>query len=352
MTKTWKVGIIGCGAIADNHIEAFRESKGVEVAIVCDVDQVKAGKFAKKHGIPTYKESYAELLRGGVDIVSVCTPHPTHESIVVAASKAGVHVLCEKPMAIDVESAQRMIDACRRSGVTFGVLFQRRFWAAAQKMKAHFVEGELGLPILGHCSVMLHRDSSYYSGSPWRGTWDSDGGGVLMTQAIHYIDLLQWILGDAVEVFGRTATFKHGEHIEVEDSAVATVRFSSGALATIQASTAVSSSLGALVQVTGSTGASIALLEFPEGSEGRLTIQAVNGKIVTEEAYDPCVNPNVDLGSINSALIPHHTAQIADFIAALNEGREPAVNGEDSIRALKILLAVYESNRTGLPVLL
>lgn len=350
MNKNWRVGIIGCGAISRNHIEAFNAVDGAEVTIVCDVDPDRAAATAAQHGVPRHTDSVADLLASGVDVVSVCTPHPTHEEIVLAAAAAGVHVVCEKPIAIELASAERMVAACRAADVRLGVLFQRRFWEAAQQMKGSFVEGKLGTPVLGQCSVLLHRDTSYYSATPWRGTWASDGGGVLMTQAIHYIDLLQWILGEPVEVFGRTAAFKHGDHIEVEDSAVATVRFASGALATIQASTAVNPSLGAQVQVTGSTGATMSLLEFPEGTDGRLIVHAAGGTIDATDAYPAGVDPNVDLGTINGALIPHHTAQIADFIAALDEGRDPAVTGEDATRALRILLAVYESDRTGAPV--
>lgn len=350
MATTWRVGIIGCGAISRNHIEAFNTIEGAEVTIVCDVDADRAAHTADTYGIPAHTTSVEELLAHGVDIVSVCTPHPTHEEVVLAAAAAGVHVVCEKPIAIQLSSAERMVAACREAEVKLGVLFQRRFWSAAQEMKNSFVEGRLGTPVLGQCNVLLHRDTSYYSATPWRGTWDSDGGGVLMTQAIHYIDLLQWVLGEPEEVFGHIATFKHGEHIEVEDSAVATVRFASGALATIQASTAVNPSLGAQVQVTGSSGATMTLLEFPEGTEGRLTVRAAEGHIDATQSYPAGVDPNVDLGSINGALIPYHVAQIADFIDALNEDREPAVNGEDATRALRVLLGIYESASSGVPV--
>lgn len=355
-TPTLTVGIAGGGAIFRNHLEAYRALPDVEVVALCDIDAERAAAVATEHGIPQSFGSVSELLawRGadgrGVDVLSVCTPHPTHESVVTEAAAAGVHVLCEKPIAIDVGAAERMVQVCRDAGVTFGVLFQRRFWPAAQRIRAAIDDGTLGQPILGHCSVLLHRESEYYSATPWRGTWDADGGGVLMTQGIHYIDLLQWFMGEVVEVSGHAATFIHGEHMETEDSAVATLRFASGALATLQASTAVTPSLGVQVRVTGSTGASAQLTEFPEGTDGRVDIWAYGDSVGATETWPAALLPNADLATINGALIPWHQAQVADFVDAVRTGRSPAVTGEEATKSLRILLAVYESSRTGQPV--
>lgn len=353
-----RVGIAGGGAIFRNHLEAYRALEGVDVVGLCDIDADRAAEVATQYQVPHSFGSVTELLgwRGedgrGIDILSVCTPHPTHEAVVTEAAAAGVHVLCEKPIAIDVGAAERMVQVCRDAGVTFGVLFQRRFWPAAQRIRAAIDDGTLGQPILGHCSVLLHRESEYYSATPWRGTWDADGGGVLMTQGIHYIDLLQWFMGEVVEVSGHAATFIHGEHMETEDSAVATLRFASGALATLQASTAVTPSLGVQVRVTGSTGASAQLTEFPEGTDGRVDIWAYGDSVGATETWPAALLPNADLATINGALIPWHQAQVADFVDAVRTGRSPAVTGEEATKSLRILLAVYESSRTGQPVLL
>lgn len=345
-----RAGIVGCGAISRNHLEAFTALENVEVAVVCDVDLARAEATAAAWGIGRAVDSVEQLLAAGVDIVSVCTPHPSHEDVVLQAAAAGVHVLCEKPIAIDLAAAERMVRACDEAGVKLGVLFQRRFWPAAQRLRAAIDDGTLGTPVLGQCSVMLHRDPSYYSRDAWRGTWATDGGGVLMTQAIHYIDLLQWYMGDIAEVYGRISTYKHAADIEVEDSASAVLTFTSGAMATLQASTAAAPSLGVQVRITGATGATAQLSEFPEGSDGRVDLWAADGTISTEPVHPAGVEPNVDLSAINGQLIPHHTAQIRDFVAALAAGTEPAVTGRDATAALRILLAVYESARTGAPV--
>src|SRR5689334_10017639 len=248
-----RVGIVGCGNIAANHVVAFREA-GVEVVACADVDAGRAERFARTHEIPAAVADVDAMLDLGVDVVGVCTPHPTHEAVVTAAAARGAHVLCEKPIAVDLPSARRMVAACDAAGVRLGVLFQRRFWPAAQRIRAAIDDGTLGTPFLGHASVLLHRDTSYYTADPWRGTWATDGGGVLMTQAVHNIDLLQWFMGECVEVSAAHTTVKHGAAIEVEDTAVATLRFASGGLATLAASTALTPGLGTRVTVTGPGG--------------------------------------------------------------------------------------------------
>lgn len=345
-----RIGIAGCGAISRNHLEAFNALADAVIVGVCDVDLQRARDTAEARGIPAAVNSVPELLGLGVDVISVCTPHPTHEEVVLQAAAAGVHVLCEKPISTDLASAERMVKACDDAGVKLGVLFQRRFWPAAQRIRAAIDDGTLGRPIMGRCSVMLHREPEYYSRDAWRGTWASDGGGVLMTQAIHYIDLMQWFMGEVAEVYGKINTFKHGGHIEVEDSATAVITFASGAIATLEASTAVSPSLGVQIRITGETGASASLAEFPEGSDGRVDLWAAAGTISSEPVFPSGVDPNVSLATINGQLIPHHTTQVRDFVRALRNGDDPAITGRDATKALRILLAVYESSRTGVPV--
>lgn len=296
---TLRVGIAGCGAISRNHLEAFRALDNVQIVGVCDIDPDRARATAAAWGIPAAVTTVGELLGLGLDLVSVCTPHPTHEDVVLQAAAAGVHVLCEKPIAIELASAERMVTACDDAGVKLGVLFQRRFWPAAQRIRAAIDDGTLGRPIMGQCKIN---------------------------------------------------TYKHGDHIEVEDSAAAVITFTSGAKATLEASTAASPSLGVQIRVTGETGASASLTEFPEGSDGRVDLWAVSETISSEPAHPDGILANVDLATINGQLIPHHTTQVRDFVQALRDGKEPAITGGDATKALRILLAVYESSRTGLPV--
>lgn len=345
-----RVGIVGCGRIAGNHARALLNSPGVEVVGCCDADLARARAFAAEFGIAHAVSSVDDLFGLGLDACTVCTPHPVHEQIVVAAADAGVHVLCEKPIAGTVAAADRMIDAADRAGITFGVLFQRRFWPAALRIKEAIDDGRIGQPVLGQVSVLLHRPSTYYAADPWRGRWDTDGGGVLMTQAVHQIDMLQWFMGEPVRVTAVVGTRFHGDHIETEDVASAVVTFASGGSATITATTGAGHNLGNRVLVIGSTGAVASVLEFPEGREGVNDVWTVPGELEFRAPHDASVHANLDVGAVNAGLTGFHTLQVLDFVEALRGGRRPAVTGRDARTSLAVVEAVYESARTGRPV--
>lgn len=342
-----RAAVIGCGAIASNHVEAYQAVPGVEVVACFDIDEQRAQTFASANGIEKAATSLDEVFDHGVDLLSVCTPHPTHEAVVLAAAEHGVHVLCEKPIAIDVDAAERMVTACAEAKTVFGAVFQRRLWPAAQRIRRALDDRQLGSPILARVEVLLHRESSYYTSAPWRGKWVTDGGGVLMTQAIHYVDLLQWYLGDVEWVMAAADTFKHGNHIEVEDTMTATLKFADGALAQFTASTALTPALGQKIAITGSTGATVGLLEYPEGAEAVNDVWALPDD---PELLPPTeVLPDVPLDRINASLAPFHAEQIADFVSAVRTGEPPAVSGEDALRSLRTMGAMYRSMRSGQP---
>lgn len=350
MSKKLRVGIAGCGNIADNHFQAYNSLGGVEVVGVCDVDLGRAELFAAERSILHAVGSVADLLDLDIDTISVCTPHPTHEQVVVEAAQRGVHILCEKPIAISSDSARRMTAAAKEAGVKLGVLFQRRFWPAARKLRDAIDDGRIGQPILGSCSILLHRDSAYYGSAAWRGTWETDGGGVLMTQGIHYIDLLQWYMGDVVEASAQIRTLVFKDEIEVEDVAVATLSFASGAVATVTATTGADPSIGARVHIIGSGGASASVSEFPEGAEGVCDLWAVPGEADHVDLFDKGLGTNIPIAQINAELMPFHRLQVADFVAAVLNDTEPAVTGEEALKSLEIIAAIYESARLGRPV--
>ncbi|WP_231445240.1 Gfo/Idh/MocA family protein [Brevibacterium zhoupengii] len=345
--KLLRAAVIGCGAIAGNHVAAYRDVPGVEIVACFDTDNRRVRAFAADHDIAFAASSLDELFDHGVDLISVCTPHPTHEAVVVAAAKRGVHVLCEKPIAIDVAAAERMVSACSDAGVVFGCVFQRRLWPAAQRIRRAIDDGTIGDPMMARAEVLLHRDSSYYTGTPWRGKWETDGGGVLMTQAIHYVDLLQWYLGDVDWVMTTADTFKHGEYIEVEDTLAATLKFTSGAIAQFTASTALTPALGQRIAITGSTGATVGLLEYPEGTEAVNDVWAVSEQQTFDGPRE--VLADVSLDRINASLAPFHAAQIVDFVAAVRSGATPLVSGQDALRSLRTMSAMYQSMRSGQP---
>ncbi|MGW6358120.1 Gfo/Idh/MocA family protein [Streptomyces sp. NPDC055092] len=348
MPRTLRAAVIGCGKIAANHAQAVTGSAHAELVAVSDTDPERARAFAALHGNPKpYGDTSALLAETRPDVVHICTPHPTHEALVVQAALAGAHILCEKPLAVDLAAADRMTAAADRAGVRFGVLFQRRFWPAARRIREAIDAGQLGTPVLGECTVRLGRDSAYYEADAWRGRWDTEGGGVLMNQGIHYLDLLQWYLGPARDVTGRIATFRHGAYIEVEDSAVATIRFASGALATVRATTTAAPGLGARIEITGDNGHTVSVTEFPEGTPGVNDIWTLPGEESYERVWDPAANSDPPLAAIHEGLMPYHAEQIDDFLRAVAEDRDPLVTGAEARKALEVVQAIYTSSRTG-----
>lgn len=317
------------------------------VAVV-DVDIGRAGTFAAAHGIPHAYRDTDQMLASGLDAVTVCTPHGAHEAGVLAAARHRTHVLCEKPVALTVAQAHRMIAATAAAGVRFGVLFQRRFWPAATRVRRAIDEGRLGTPVCGGVVVRLNRDADYYA-EPWRGQLATEGGGVLMTQAIHHVDLLQWFMGPARRVTGRCATLVHSGLIDVEDTAAAVVEFASGGIATIQAGTTFRPGLGAQVWVSDAQGRTASVMEFPEGV-GFTDISTVPGEEASETGRVRAGTPDLPLAQIHDHLVPYHARQIEDFVDAVRHHREPAVTGHDAVRSLEIIEAVYASSRTGGPV--
>jgi predicted dehydrogenase len=343
-----RVGIVGCGNIADNHYRSFSSLPGTQVIAVADVDLARASAFADQRSIPHAVASLAEMLELGLDAVTICTPHPTHESLVIQAAEHGTNVLCEKPIAVTAVSARRMIEAAEAHGITFGAVFQRRYWPAAQNIRAAIDDGRLGTPMLAHCQVLLHRGQDYYNAAAWRGTWAADGGGVLMTQAIHNIDLLQWFMGDPVEVSAKAGTFTHGGLIEVEDTAAALITFASGAGATLSATVSARPNLGTRLTLTGTSGRTVALTEIPEGADAGNDVWTVPG-----DAYVPA-RPEPDteftVAEVNARLMPLHRQQVEDFVDAVRSNRAPLVTGREALKSLQIVEAVYESARTGASV--
>jgi predicted dehydrogenase len=341
-----RVGIVGCGKIAINHVTALNDLPEVDVVAVCDSDAERAAEFARTFGVRHSYTDLDEFLGSGLDAVTVCTPHPAHELVVLAAARHGLHVLCEKPIAVTLDEADRMIAATDAAGVKFGVLFQRRFWPAAQRITQALADGRLGQPIIGSVVVRLGRDADYYA-EPWRGRWDTEAGGALMTQAIHHVDLLSSYMGPAVAVHGRIATLKLGEFIEVEDTAVATIEFASGALASLQVSTTFAPGLGAQILVSDRAGRTASVAEFPEGIPGQNDVWTLPGEEEYRQVYSPEINSDPELAEIHTNLVPFHRLQIEDFVRAVLDDHDPLVTGREARKSLEIILAIYESSRTG-----
>ena len=244
--------VVGAGVAARYHAQAIAQSRGARLAAVCRADPARARDAEAEFGVPCETRYDALLARKDVDAVCLCTPSGDHAAQAVAAARAGKHVLVEKPMALTLPDADRMIDAARQAGVRLGVAFQRRTEPSYVEVRRAALAGELGRPVLGAVTVPYLRPQAYYDSAAWRGTWEHDGGGALMNQGIHLVDLLLWLLGDVDEVEARMTTASH--RIEVEDCVGATLRFASGALGSITATTSAAPGFPHRVEVYGTRG--------------------------------------------------------------------------------------------------
>ncbi len=342
--RTLRLGIIGCGKIAPFHAEAVSSIPNAQMVACCDADPDRARAFAERFSIETATDSLDTFFaRGQLDAALVCTPHPAHEKLVVACAEASVNVLCEKPIALRLDEADRMIAATDAAGVAFGVIFQRRFWPSAQRIRRAIDDGLMGKLTFGSASSLLWRPQSYFGADPWRGKWATEGGGVMMNQAVHTIDLLQWFMGPATEVYGRIATLRHGAYIDVEDTVAATVTFASGALGSIQALTTIDPEFGYRVSIHGDNGATASIHEIPEGTQGVNDVWTFEPGASERAAW-------ADAERGRPGFPEFHGLQIAEFLDAIRHGRPPAITGRDARRSLAIILGIYESSRTGKPV--
>ncbi len=334
--------IIGAGNIAKVHAQAIQEIPDAQVVVVCNRHEEKGRALAALYGA-TWTSDYREAVtRPDVDIVCICTPSATHADIAVAAAQAGKHLIVEKPIDVTLERADRIIQAARAAGVKMTGVFPLRFTAGARQAREAIAQGRLGRLTLTGAYVKWYRPQSYYEGT-WRGTWAGDGGGALMNQAIHNVDLLQWLAGPVETVFGRTATLAH--RMETEDTASAVLVFRDGALGVIQGATSCWPGDPARVELHGEKGTII--LE-----EGRIVRWKLADAAPDEEARMLALQDGQGSGSSDPMGIGHelHRRQIADMIQAIREDRPPAIVGEEARKALEIILAIYRSAQTGAAV--
>lgn len=337
----FRFGLIGAGGVAETHILAMRMLPDVQAVAVADVDPARAKALAERYSIPGVYDSVEALLAGApVDALAILTPHHLHLSAVRAAARAGKHVLVEKAMAHSVEAADEMIAVCRAHRVTLAGIFQNRFTPGARALRQAVQDGSLGRIFLASVSVKLRRSAEYYQRAPWRARKDEAGGGVLMIQAIHTLDLLQWVMGMPLRVLGRTATVVHP--VEVEDVALGFFEWESGASAVLQATTAAAPEFPPELEVHGDRGTAAifdsrgylafwsSTLDRPSSLPERWSLYAAQFR--EQEATVPSqVSPEP------------HAEQIRDFVAAVREGRPPLVDGTEARKVLVVIEALYRS---------
>ncbi len=338
-------GIVGCGVIAPWHRDAVKETDGARVVACCDVDEEKGLSFAKESGDISFYKDYHKLVEDPeVNAVCVCTPSGLHGEVTVAAAEAGKHVLCEKPIEIKTDKIDEMIEACSSNGVKLANVFQRRTHAASRKTKKAIEEGLLGKMVLGDIYLKYYRSQSYYDSAGWRGTWKLDGGGALMNQGVHGIDLALWIMGDVVTVYGRAAHLLRD--IEVEDTAIALLEYENGAWGVLEGTTSVNPGETTKLSLHGKKGTIV--LEGEEISKWAYT----EGEDEKAEEHDIQVDSEKDGAASDPKAIgaEGHVFLVRDLVDAIKEDRDPFITGESARKAVELILALYESSSSGKPV--
>ncbi len=339
------VAIVGCGMIAGFHLKALAEIPDARVVAVVDKVPAALERFKDKHQLQCQFYSALEpaLANPAVDIVIVATPSGAHMDPAVAAANAGKHVVVEKPLEVTLERCDRIIEACDRNHVKLCTIFPSRFADANRTLKAAVDAGRFGRLTLGETTCKWWRTQEYYDQGGWRGTMALDGGGALMNQAIHNVDLLLWMMGPATHVCGFTGLLAH-ERIEVEDTAVACLRFQSGALGVIQATTSVHPGFPKTIAVHGDRGS--AVIEQEDILQWTFSPELPDDKKVRERFAQKV---GASGGSSDPSAISHvyHALQLGDFFEAIKTNRPPMVDGREGRCAVEVILAVYEAQKTG-----
>lgn len=338
-------GIIGCGMIAEFHTQAINDIENARVVAAYSRSRQNAEKIVGMagHSCTIYDDLDKMLAHPGLDVVCICTPSGAHMEPAVKAARAGKHVVVEKPLEITLPRCDAIIDACDTAGVRLCTIFPSRFGSANMRLKEAIDLGRFGRLTLGDTYVKWWRTQEYYDSGGWRGTWALDGGGALMNQAIHNVDLISWLMGDVASVVAQAATLAH-ERIEVEDTAVACLQFRSGALGVIEAATSAYPGLLKRTEIHGDRGSArveqddVTLWEFQEKvpSDNEILAGIAGHSGFKAGASDPRGITHIG-----------HRDQLADFLHAIDTHSTPLVDGREGRKSVEIIRAIYRSAKTG-----
>ncbi len=336
MAKEIGFGLVGCGLIGKVQAEAVQSIPGARLVAVCGRDGSRTSEFAARFEATPYTDYHDFLSHPEMKIVTICTPSGTHGELGIGAAQAGKHVLVEKPIETTLDRADALIDACDEAGVKLGVIFQSRFLPAVQQIKRTIDQGRLGRLMIGDAYVKWFRAPEYYGPGLWHGTLALDGGGALINQAIHTVDLLRWMMGPVETVFAMKAALRYPQ-IEAEDTLVATLKFQNGALGVIVAATSAKPGFKRRLEISSERGTIIL-----DGDT--IGCWAIDGESDIASAGEQITD-----GSANPAAISNegHRRQIEDMMKAVIEDRAPMVDGREGRNSLELVEALYRSAMSG-----
>lgn len=341
--KSFGIGIVGTGVIAHFHAKAIADIENISLKGVYNHNKSKADAFSKSHGGKVYHTLGDMLENPEIDIISICTPSGLHLEPAIKSIEACKHCLIEKPLEVTVERCNFIVDAAKSAGVKVAVIFPSRFYEVNKLLKEAMNDKRFGEAVLGSAYVKWSRTKEYYQSGYWRGTWQFDGGGALMNQGIHSVDLLQWIMGRVESVQAMTANRRH-KNIEVEDTLVASLTFSSGALGSIECTTAAYPGFLKRLEIIGSGGSAIieenSILKWQFQNETNID-EIFRRKFQSENSLPG--------GAADPSAISYygHRMQIIDFINAIEKNETPLVDAAEGRKSVQIVTAIYQSARTG-----
>ena len=356
MTRKIRSAIVGCGKVGHIHAKGLQSLREANFVAVCDQNQKRVEKFAKKYQIAPYTDVGEMVNLENGEAVFVCTPHPLHAEPAISAMQNGAHVMVEKPLASNLKDCDAMIAAAENAGVKLGVMGQRRLYPPVQRVKQAIVEGKIGKAIIGIVMMFGWRDENYYQSDPWRGTWQNEGGGVLANQASHQLDLLQWMMGPIEELFGYWDNLNH-PYIEVDDTAIAVIRFKNGAMGSIVVSNSQKPGLYGKVHIHGDNGASVGVQ-----TDGGAMFIAGMSEIEEYPMNDLWTIPEeenkldamyiADMDELKGINLTNyfHALQDQDFLKAIINDQNPMITGQQGRVTVEIFTAIYRSQRDRQPI--
>lgn len=335
MEKKFRVGIVGCGNIFPMHAVSVTKLDQCELVAVCDIKQYRAVNASEKFGCKYYTDYKEMIEKENFDVIHVCTPHYLHPPIAIYALEHGINVLTEKPMAIKLENAKAMIKAAEDNNVTLGVIFQNHYNPGSKLIKQTLESGELGAIKAGKCSVTWDRSDEYYSKSDWKGTWDMEGGGVIIDQAIHTMDLMRWFIDS--EIVSVEANISNRAHniIEVEDSAEGVIKYKNGVVTGFYAINYYTYDAPVEIELHCEKG-------IVKMSGDKATIIFDDGRTLTADS-DP--RETFDYGDTKGYWGVSHIKQISNYYNSLAKGAKPDITGYEAIKTQEMICAIYDSGK-------
>jgi predicted dehydrogenase len=346
-----RTAIIGCGKVAHIHAQALKTVPESAFTAVCSRSRENGNRFASQYSVTAYTDVGEMVSHEKIDAVVVCTPHPNHAESAIQALNTGAHVIVEKPLASSLKDCDEMIAAAEKADRKLAMISQRRLYKPSLRVKKAIESGKIGKPVLGTVTMYGWRDRTYYESDPWRGTWAGEGGGVLVNQAPHQLDLLLWYMGEVDELYGSWTNLNH-PYIEVEDTALAIIRFKNGALGNIIVSNSQNPALYGKVTVFGSNGATISVQ-----TDGGAMFIAGMSEIEEAPINDTWTIPgevemlgrwqkeDEDLFKSVNAIDYYHRLQLEDFLMAIKENRETMVPASQGRQTVELFSAIYRSQK-------